>query len=157
MTVQDVIKNRAKLAGTEKAVAELQAQFEEYAKTDTDKSHITPLGTEILSQESAVSTKTKPLSLREKIAELDALARRVLDQKALNALRNDLAGDFDPDEEFDDSDIEDPEEDLSFGANDFHFVPKTPDDGVDDGEEPAPVTQQAGEQPSQEPSEGDDE
>lgn len=163
MTLLDYIKAHEKTAGKDKAIETLSGLIIDYAQTVSDKSHITPLGTEILNQESAVSTKTKPQTLREKIAELDLLAQRVMERKALAALQHDLDGTYDPDEEIEEEEFEDTdEEDLSFGSEKYIdpvVVDENGDKSIsiaedveDDGEKPAPL-KQAGEKPSDEASE----
>lgn len=166
MTLLDYIKAHEKTAGAEKALETMSGILLSYAQNPDVISHITPFGTEILNQEGSVSTKTKPQTLREKIAELDLLAQRVMERKALAALQHDLDGTYDPDEEIEEDEFEDTDdEDLSFGAEkhtDFITEDENGDKSISiakDGEEPgdkaAPLKKQAADQPGEELSDGE--
>lgn len=147
MTIQDFIKNREKVAGKSVAIKELTSALESFDK-DTQKRVLTPFGSEILSQESHISTKTKPLTLRDKLMELEALSKRVMDYKLRETMAY-LDGEDDG-EELTESDEVEVEEDLSFGASQYldrSTKPIEPDDG--NGEEPrvepaAPTAKPAG-------------
>lgn len=156
MDIKSFIENRKKIAGKEKAMEELKTALESF---DADeKAFLTPIGTEIHSAPSVISTKTRPLTLRDKLVELEQLSQRVMERKVLEQTLADMQGEDDPD--FDDDDFVDNEEDLSFGSKQHVVVDENGDKSIeiaeDDGEKPAAPQSQAGEQPKSEAVEDGD-
>lgn len=156
MDIKSFIENRKKIAGKEKAMEELKIALESF---DADeKAFLTPVGTEIHSAPSVISTKTRPATLRDKLIELEQLSQRVMDRKILEETLADMQGDDDP--EFEDADEIDSDEDLSFGSKEHVVVDENGDKSIeiadDDGEEPAAPQSQAGEQPKSEAVEDGD-
>lgn len=156
MDIKSFIENRKKIAGKEKAMEELKTALESF---DADeKAFLTPTGTEIHSAPSVISTKTRPLTLRDKLVELEQLSQRVMERKVLEQTLADMQGEDDPD--FTDDDFVDNEEDLSFGSKQHVVVDENGDKSIeiaeDDGEEPAAPQSQAGEQPKSEAVEDGD-
>lgn len=156
MNIQDFIENRKKIAGKEKAMEELKIALEKFDKDDF--TFLSPVGTEIHSAPSVISTKTRPATLRDKLIELEQLSQRVMERKVLEETLADMQGDDDP--EFTDDDEIDPEEDLSFGSEKHTIVDEPAEDPIEpgdgDGEEPAAPQSLAGEQPKPEPGEDGD-
>lgn len=158
MNIQNFIENRKKIAGKEKAMEELKIALEKFDKDDL--AFLTPVGTEIHSAPSVISTKTRPATLRDKLIELEQLSQRVMEKKILEETLADMRGDDDP--EFTDEDELDVEEDLSFGSKEHVVVDENGDKSIEigdaDGEKSAAPQSQADEKPKAEPVEdGDDE
>lgn len=141
MTVKDFVEQRKKLAGKDKALQEIEELLKSFDK-DTQKKVLTPFGTEIHSSESVISTKTRPLTLCDRMQELELLSQRVMERKVLEATLSDMMAEDDDDEE----DLDEIEEDLSFDSKE-HIVEdengdksiqlKDEDDGEGDGEQGA--------------------
>lgn len=156
MTIKEFVEQRKKIAGKEKAMEEIESMLKSFSKDDR-KRVITPFGTEIHSTESVISSKVRPLTLRDKLMELEQLSQRVMDRKILEATLADMSGDDDP--EFTDEDELDIEEDLSFGARenaviedengDKHIsvAEPAPAGKVADIEQPMPAAEVSGDEP----------
>lgn len=150
MNIEQFIENRKKIAGKEKAMDELKVALEKFS--EDEKAFLTPVGTEIHSAPSVISTKVRPVTLRDKLKELEELSQRVMDQKILQQTLDDMQGDDDP--EFTDEDDVDIEEDLSFGSKEHVVVDENGDKSIeiaeDDGEESPAPTAKGDEQPKSE-------